>query len=39
MKKIPDLLQESEVANVDAYLTAYASKVNKDDDNMKISMN
>ena len=36
MKKNPDLLQVSEVANVDEDLTADASKINKDNDNMNI---
>ena len=34
--KNPDLLQVSEVANVDEDLTADASKINKDNDNMNI---
>ena len=38
MKNNPDLLQEAEVENADAYLTAYSSKTNEDYDNMKISM-
>ena len=37
MKNIPYLLQVSGVENTDAYLTADASKFNKDDDDMKIS--
>ena len=35
--KNPDLLQESEVANSDVDLTAYASKIIEDDNNMNIS--
>ena len=38
MKNNPDLLQEAEVENSDADLTGYASKINEDNDNMKISM-
>ena len=30
MKNNPDLLQESEVKNADAHLTAYAGKINED---------
>ena len=37
MKNNPDLLQVAEVANIDAYLTADTSKINEDDDDMKIS--
>ena len=36
MKNNPDLLQESEVENFDADLTAYVRKIGKDDDNIKI---
>ena len=34
----PYLLKEAEVANDDAYLTADASKINEENDNMIISM-
>ena len=37
MKNNPDLLQDAEVANADAYLTAYAGKTNEEDKNMNIS--
>ena len=37
MKNIPDLLQEAEVENDEADLTAGASKINEDNDNMYIS--
>ena len=38
MKINPDLLQEAEVENTDAYLTSDASKINEDNDNINISM-
>ena len=38
MKYNPDLLQQSEVANYDAYLTADAGKIHEGNDNMNISM-
>ena len=38
MKTNPDFLQEAEVENADEDLTAYASKINEEGDNMKISM-
>ena len=38
MKNNPDLLQEAEVENDNAYLTLYSDKINEEDDNMKISM-
>ena len=38
MKYNPYLLQEDEVANADAYLTADASKIYKDNDGMKFSV-
>ena len=37
-KHNPDLLQEAEVANVDADQIAYASKINEDNDIMIISL-
>ena len=37
-KSNPDFLQEPELKNADADLTAYVSKINEDDYNMKISM-
>ena len=36
MKNHPDALVFAEVENVDAYLTADASKTNEEDDNMNI---
>ena len=36
MKNNPDLLQEAEVENDDAYLTADESRINEDYDNMSI---
>ena len=36
MKNNPDLLQEAEVDNADAYFTADASKTNEDDGNKNI---
>ena len=38
MKNNPNLLQEAEVENADADLTADASKINEDYDSMNISM-
>ena len=38
MKNNPDLLQESEVENADAYLPADQDKINEDDENMNILM-
>ena len=38
MKNNPDLLQEAEVDNADAYFTADASKINEDYENMSISL-
>ena len=38
MKNNLYLLQEAEVENADADLTTYASKINEDNENMKISM-
>ena len=38
IKNNPYLLQESEVENADAYLTADSSNINEDNDNMNISM-
>ena len=37
MKNNPDLLQDAEVANADAYLTAYAGEINEDKYNLNIS--
>ena len=38
MKNNPDLLQEAEVVNYDADITADAIKINEQDYDMKISM-
>ena len=38
MKDNPDLLQESEVENADAYLTADSGKINEYNENINISM-
>ena len=38
MKNVPDLLQQTDVINTDLYLSADASKINEDDDNINISM-
>ena len=38
MKKNPNLLQEDEVVNYDAYLTTDESKIDEDNDNMNISL-
>ena len=38
MKNNPDLLQEDEVVNYDAYVTADAGKYNEDSDNINTSM-
>ena len=37
MENNPDLLQVAEVLNADAYLTAYANKINEDYENMNIT--
>ena len=38
MKNNLDLLQDAEVVNAGTDLTTYASKINKDDDDRKISV-